>query len=207
FDDGPYLSTTVDVLDKLEEYGITATFFVVGSRFVRDGELIEETAAVLRRAHDMGCEIANHSKSHIQMGGLEADEVWEQFEFVSTYLEQAVGVRPAFFRAPFLNTSRTMFEVIDVPFIQGIMANDWTNNKDTDEEEAQYRADRVLEQTTDGTIVLLHDFDGNYRTVMALDIILPALLEQGYQFVTVSQLFEYKGVTPTVEGGPYTKVG
>ena len=43
-------------------------------------------------------------------------------------------------------------------------------------------------------IFLLHDAEGNSQTVEALDEAIPYLLEQGFQFATISELFELKGV-------------
>ena len=54
-------------------------------------------------------------------------------------------------------------------------------------------------QARDGAVILLHDMEGNEQTVQALDMIIPALKEQGYRFVTISQLFEQSGVTPDAE--------
>ena len=54
-------------------------------------------------------------------------------------------------------------------------------------------ADRVLNKVSDGDIVLMHDI---YRaTANSLEIIIPNLLNDGYQLVTVSELFYYKGLS------------
>ena len=52
----------------------------------------------------------------------------------------------------------------------------------------------LLAQVKDGTIVLLHDMQGNSKTVEALKTIIPTLKDEGYEFVTVSELFEAKGI-------------
>lgn len=196
FDDGPNLTTTVAMLDKLEQYGVKASFFVIGNN------INDETAKVMLRAYDMGCEINNHSKTHSQMGSWEAGTIRDEIEFTSEKVFEVIGEYPKFFRPPYINTNSTMYESIDLPFICGIMSNDWEGTTS-----AEARAESTLSQTTDGTIILLHDFSGNEQTVEALDLIIPALLEDGYQFVTVSQLFEIKGVTPTIHEGMYSQVG
>ena len=56
------------------------------------------------------------------------------------------------------------------------------------------RASRIKEQLHDGVIILMHDAEGNSKTVKALDMLIPYILEKGYQFATVSELFEAKGV-------------
>ena len=57
-----------------------------------------------------------------------------------------------------------------------------------------------------GSIILLHDFQDNYQTVQALPTIIQSLKNQGYTFVTVSQLFEYKGINPNQEYKIWTTV-
>ena len=57
FDDGPNVTTTVKMLDMLEKHGVTASFFVNGMH------INEESAKVMKRAYDMGCDIENHSYS------------------------------------------------------------------------------------------------------------------------------------------------
>lgn len=59
FDDGPIPEVTPWVLDKLDEYGIKATFFMVGDNVVRNRDLYEE---VKRRGHSVG----NHTMHHLQ---------------------------------------------------------------------------------------------------------------------------------------------
>ncbi len=183
FDDGPNTTTTVEVLDKLEQYGVVASFFVVGKN------INESTINVMQRAVKMGCEIDNHSETHGYMNTMTEDEILSEVTSTSEKVFEAVGVSTKFFRPPFIAVSTTMLDVIDMPFICGYAANDWDNNVT-----AKERAERILEQSKDGAILLLHDMQGNSKTVEALDTIIPKLLEDGYQFVTVSELFETKEI-------------
>ena len=74
-------------------------------------------------------------------------------------------------------------------FISGLGCNDWDDKVTTD------RRVLVLQRRAkDGLIFLLHDAEGNSQTVEALDEAIPYLLEQGFQFATISELFELKGV-------------
>lgn len=59
FDDGPIPEVTPWVLDTLDEYGIKATFFMVGDNVARHPELYEE---VKQRGHSVG----NHTMHHLQ---------------------------------------------------------------------------------------------------------------------------------------------
>lgn len=185
FDDGPNSTTTMEVLDKLEKYGITGTFFLVGNN------INEESAKSVKRAYDMGCEIENHSKTHSDMSTMSAEEVLDEYNYVDEWVVEITGEHTKFFRPPYIAVSDRMSEALEAPFIAGFGANDWD-----DRIPAERRANMVLKQAKDGAIILLHDAEGNSLTVDALDIIIPELLAQNYRFVRLDELFELSGVTP-----------
>jgi peptidoglycan/xylan/chitin deacetylase (PgdA/CDA1 family) len=110
-----------------------------------------------------------------------------------------VGVTPAFFRPPFIATSPDMYANIDLPFINGINCTDWDSSVTSEQ-----RVETILKNVKDGDIILLHDFDGNINTVNALDQIIQGLVDDGYALVTISKLFELKGVEPDVENKIWT---
>ena len=189
FDDGPNLTTTNSVIDKLEKYSIVGSFFVIGNNIT--GNESEGTARVMKRAHDMGCEINSHSQTHSDMTKLTEDEITAEIEFTSQKIEEITGEAPKFFRPPYIAVNQTMFDTIDMPFIAGVGAEDWLDSVTAD-----MRAQKILDQARDGGIILLHDAQGNTMTVEALDTIIPTLLDEGYTFVTVSELFAAKEVEP-----------
>lgn len=185
FDDGPNTVTTPLVIDKLEKYGVIASFFLVGNN------ITEASARVAKRAFELGCEINNHSRTHSAMPELTPEEMRAEIAFTSKKIREITGCEPKFFRPPYIAVNDTMFDNIDLPFIAGFGAEDWK-----DEVSAEERAEKVLAQVRNGCIILLHDMEGNSKTVDALDLIIPALLKDGYEFVTVSGLFEKTGVVP-----------
>jgi len=142
----------------------------------------------------MGCEIDNHSKTHGYMNQMTPEEIIAEVQYVSDKVEEITGEPTKFFRPPYIATNADMYSNIDMPFICGIGCNDW-DTKVT----VQQRIDKTLEQIQDGAIILLHDAQGNAQTVEALDTIIPTLLDEGYQFVTVSELFEARGVPITTD--------
>ncbi len=183
FDDGPNTTTTNEVLDVLEENGIVASFFVIGTN------INEQTVPVMQRAAAMGCEINSHSMTHSYMNGMKEEEITAEIESVNKLIEDAVGSVPKFFRPPYIATSGRMYRLIDQTFISGYGCNDWDSKVDV-----KMRVEKTLEQAEDGAIILLHDAAGNYQTVEAIKQIIPELKAQGYEFVTVSELFHAKGV-------------
>ena len=188
FDDGPNTTTTNEVLDKLEKHGVVASFFLIGNN------ITDESAEVVKRAYEMGCEINNHSRSHSDMTTLTAEDIQAEYQYVDDKVFEITGEHTKFFRPPYIAVHQIMFDNIDVPFIAGIGASDW-EEKVT----AERRAKAILKQAKDGDIILLHDMAGNSQTVEALDTIIPELKAQGYKFVTVSELFKAKGIDPDME--------
>lgn len=185
FDDGPNTTTTNQVLDVLEQYNAKGTFFLIGRN------INEESAASVKRAYEMGCEIGNHSQTHSNMGGMSAEEIQAEITYVEEWITSITGEGTKYFRAPFIDVSDTMYDTIDQIFICGIDPRDYMADIT-----AQQRADFLLENAKDGVIVLMHDAAGNDQTVEALEIAIPLLIEQGYEFVTLSELFERQGETP-----------
>ncbi len=186
FDDGPNNTTTNDVLDVLEKYGVTGSFFLIGNN------VGSKTVDVMRRTLMMGCEINNHSKTHSYMNKMTKEDIIDEITSTSDKIAKITGAQPKFFRPPYIAVNDTMYEAIDLPFICGIGCEDYL-----DTVTAEQRIEKMLKAAKDGIIYLLHDSEGNSKTVEAIDTVIPKLLEEGYQFVTVSQLFKLKGVTPT----------
>lgn len=198
FDDGSNTITTPKVLDIIEKHGVPASFFVCGDN------ITPESAEVMRRAAKLGCEIQNHSRTHSDMTGMSPDDIRAEIDFTSDKIEEVVGIRPRFFRPPYIAVNEKMHEVIDLTFICGLGAEDWL-----EEVSAEERYNRIISQAADGLVILLHDsvidLKCNSKTVEAVDMIIPELHKQGYKFVTVSQLFEMKKVSPK-RGEMYTIV-
>lgn len=197
FDDGPNLVTTPKVLDVLEENGVPASFFVEG-QYIND-----ESAEMMKRAVSLGCEIENHSFTHSMMADSQTEETWvDEITRTSDLVEKYVGRRPHFFRPPYINHNEAMHKAIDLTFICGTGCEDWESSVS-----AQQRVETLLANVKDGDVILLHDFEGNDNTVEALKAFIPAMKELGFEFVTVSSLFEIKGVTPEPFNGKiYTNV-
>ena len=194
FDDGPNTIITPQVLDLLEEHGITASFFLIAD------SITPESAEMVRRAHAMGCTIENHSRTHGFMDRMTPEEIREEVAYCTGRITEITGEPPMFFRPPYIAVNQTMYDNIGLPFICGAGCEDWVPTVS-----AQERAERVLAHAEDGQIVLLHDMQWNQSTVEALKTIIPELKKRGFRFVTIRRLFEEAGVTP-VHGRLYYNV-
>ena len=184
FDDGPNGQMMPAFLDYLKEQNVKATFFVIGS-------YVPTYKNVIKRAYDEGHEIGNHSYSHIDLTELTKDQLLSEIEKCQVEVELVTGERPKFFRPPFLAVNDIMNENIDLPYASGYTINDGTEGTIADD-----RYYKTVTQAHDGAIMLLHCSFHNDETLEALKKIIPELRAQGYEFVTLSELFERTGVTP-----------
>jgi len=185
FDDGPAPDTTIPILDILQEFGVPASFFVVGEN------ITEQTAPVLLRAVSQKCEICSHSFSHPPMPQMTAEEIRYQIDETSERIRSVTGTEPRFFRPPYIAVSDAMFDLIDMPFIAGFGCNDFDPAVSTEQ-----RVSVTMSQLRDGAVILLHDAEGNAQTVEAVRILIPEILAAGYQFTTVTELFAKKKIVP-----------
>lgn len=184
FDDGPDVTLTSLVLDKLDKYKVPGTFMVVGQN------INESTSTVIKRIVSSGHEIGNHSWSYAIMGNMSTEEIQKSVNDTTEAIQKYSGTTPKFFRAPNLVYSQTLHEAVDLIFVQGILAYDWDQTST-----AQQRADAIISEAKDGAIILLHDVQPlPHPTPEALDIIIPTLQNQSYEFVTLRELFSRKGV-------------
>jgi peptidoglycan/xylan/chitin deacetylase (PgdA/CDA1 family) len=203
FDDGPDNQLTGAVLDKLEAHDVPASFFLVGQ------SITEANAPVLERAAALGATFENHSNDFNSLVGQSTQDIQTAVNSTSALIEQFTGGPPAFFRAPNLAADATVFAAIDLPFARGVVGLDFPaefGGNPTVEGVSQ----TVLSQVQDGSIVLLHDVQPGLNpqpTPPALDIIIPELKRQGYEFVTIRELFARRGVDPnTLQDGHWDAV-
>jgi peptidoglycan-N-acetylglucosamine deacetylase len=183
------VALTGAVLDKLEFHGVPASFFLIGQN-INAG-----TQPVLQRAAALGCEFENHSAAFNSLTGLTAEAIATSVDSTTELIEQFTDDSPQFFRPPNLATDALMFQTIDLPFAGGLVGGDFPGANPTVEAVTA----TVLNGVQDGTIILLHDVQPSLDpqpTPPALDIIIPELRRQGYEFVTLRQLFIRQGVDP-----------
>jgi peptidoglycan/xylan/chitin deacetylase (PgdA/CDA1 family) len=86
---------SLEMANKLKELNVNAIFFVNG-HFIES----EEGAQKLKKLHDMGFIIGNHTKTHANLKKITKEEQREEILSVSDRVEEIIGERPLFFRAP-----------------------------------------------------------------------------------------------------------
>ena len=182
FDDGPNVHMGT-MLDVLAQYDAKATFFVIGKK------INSETATYIERAVQEGHEIGNHSFNHVKLTELTEQEILDEVNKTQEAVCQITGVEPVWFRTPFGAGNEYTNSLINMPRAgYGASVGDGTNSNTGDE-----RYLRLISEAYDGAIALLHVNDISAG-------ILPKMLEtlkmQGYEFVTVSELFARRNVEP-----------
>lgn len=180
FDDGPSTTTTPRLLDILQQKGVKATFFVVGTR-------LGNGADILRREVSEGHEVGSHTLSHANLVKLNAGGIQEQVDGMDNLFQSILGTKPQIMRPPYGSVNQTVRSTVPQPMIL------WT----IDPEDWKYRDVTTVRANSvkaafDGAILLLHDIHST--TVDAVPGIIDDLRAQGYEFLTVSELAAERGV-------------
>ncbi len=179
FDDGPYLGSTEKILDVLEENNAHATFFHVGNC------ITDETKHILKREIEIGCDVANHSQAHENLRDIPLNSALTSLKNTDKLIKDATGKTPIYVRPPYGAYSDTLREEDGRMFIYwSVDTNDWKSRN----ADAVYNT--VMTYAEDGDIVLMHDIYDS--TADAVAKFVPALIEKGYQLVTISELMEYR---------------
>lgn len=194
FDDGPMEGSTAHILDILEANGARATFFVQGKQAAKHPELV-------RRAYGLGCQIGNHTYNHKDLTSLNNRDALGQLASVNSLVQELTGEGCALVRPPHGKGWRDsrILNLVPYPLILwSIDTNDWSTR------DPKTTIAAVLEDVKDGDIVLMHDI--YEETAEAAAAIVPELLARGYQLVTVSEMFAYKGLELS-PGNAYRQAG
>ena len=182
FDDGPGQYTD-KLLDCLEENNAHATFFMLG-------QLVDQYPETVKRMVELGCELGNHSWDHQNMLDLSLDGVVKEFGDTDQALIDACGQESTVIRPPYGNYTDDIIAAVGKPFILwSIDSLDW-KYLDAD---LDYNGIMNDSNLGDGAVILMHDIHG--PSVDAALRLIPALVDQGYKLVTVSEMAAAKNVT------------
>ncbi len=180
FDDGPHPVLTPRILAILKKYQVRATFFMIG-------ENVDYYADAARAVAADGHEIGNHTDTHNRLSKLCAKDQLLEISRCEKKIEKTCQIHPVLFRPPEGIVTSSVSHALDAGGYTMIL---WSiDTRDWECKDAKKIAARVLKQVQPGDIILMHDFIGKgSRTPEALEIVLPKLLAQGYEFVTISEL-------------------
>lgn len=191
YDDGPHNTYTNKILDTLEEHNAVATFFEVG-------QLLGQGADTLKRAESLGCELASHTWSHKNLQTSSLDTITDQIERTDEKFKEITGKSPTLLRPPYGAVGKTLLNNSDKYLIGwSVDTEDW-RYRDKDKVVASIKNAGDL----DGDVILMHSLYDS--TAKATAEIVPWLIEQGYELVTVSELIKYKYEDVLQSGKYYT---
>ena len=217
FDDGPN-AHTAEVLDALKEFNVKATFFIVGRQAHKNPKLLARIAAE-------GHLLANHSADHQLLSArYDADPARLLNELRDVDAQIRPLMRPGdklYFRAPYgawksahagiLNADAALRDYVGP--IYWDVGGDTTMSRDgyvmsaADWDcwrihwKAQTCAKGYLREIRrkDGGVVLMHCI--HLRSAALVREVVPALIEEGYSFVRLDQMPEYRQYeTPAPHG-------
>lgn len=176
FDDGPSRYTD-SILDLLEQHNARATFVVLGN-------LIESRSETVLRASSLGNEIIGHTWNHNDLTKLTEDEIRAEILDTAAMITHVTGVSRPLFRPPYGAYNDTVKEVAKE---LGFSIINWSvDTLDWRHRDPDWVYDAVMNEVFDGAIILLHDIHGT--TAEAMQRVIPKLISQGFQLVTVSEL-------------------
>ena len=166
----------LDMAKTLKSLDAPAIFFVNG-HFIDTNE----EKLVLKEIHELGFMIGNHTKTHADLKQLSEEQQTEEILAVSDTVEEIIGERPVFFRAPFgSNTDYSRALALK----DGMLLMNWSFGYDWEKKymDVDALADIMVntDLLRDGANLLMHDREW---TAGALEKIVLGLREKGYEFV------------------------
>ncbi|RSL30459.1 polysaccharide deacetylase family protein [Salibacterium salarium] len=174
-DDAPD-TYSVEMAEYLAEADVPAIFFVNG-HFLKDDEGKEN----LKKIHDMGFEIGNHTMTHSDVTELSKEELENEILGLNELVKDIIGEEPTFFRAPFgMNSeeSKALLEEQDMVWMNWTYGYDW----ESEYQNAEALADIMVqtELLRSGANLLMHDREW---TNQALPDIIEGFREKEYGFI------------------------
>ena len=181
YDDGPSIYTP-QLLDGLKARGAKATFFMVGNR-------VSSYLSTVERVYQEGHQVANHSYDHSDLTGLSAAGIKNQITSTSYQLDKVCGSGTSYMvRAPYGSVNSTVFQAVGAPLVLwSVDPVDWLYRN------AETVKNNIIRNAHDGAVILVHDIHPTSipGSLAAIDY----LQKQGYEFVTVRELFRRRGIT------------
>lgn len=184
FDDGPDPTNTPILLDVLKKHHAKATFFVIGTR-------AEKNPEILKRIARDGHEIGNHGYTHFKDKSRKDDYMRYEIKKTNEVVYELTGQNPCLFRPPggYLSdalVALTQKEKILIAYWSYIQdTKDWRGTK------AQPISNHIIKNIKPGQIIILHDGCSNgLQTAKAVNILVEKLSQEGYRFVTMSELIK-----------------
>ena len=181
FDDGPSVYTD-EVMKVFEAHNATASFFMLGQNIRHYPDTVKHMA-------ENGFEICNHSWDHKSIASEDKKFIRKEVFDTQDVMYKLTGQEATYVRPPYGAWNETSEQVLEQNGLHialwNVDSEDWRNR------DKQVTLSRAKAGAFDGAIILFHDL---YPTTLeAVKELVPYLQNKGYQLVTISELFQYKG--------------
>ncbi len=185
FDDGPHLQYTPELLQVLDRFSISASFFWLGACVDRVPSIARD---VYRRGHWIGL----HGYDHRSFPFLKSNDLKLSLEKTQKAIAQACQIHPESIRdvrppnGLFTPQTLTLLHQWNYqPVMWSVVPEDWERPG------VSVVVQRVLQQVRNGSIIVLHDgYFGGKDVAETTAQLVPQLLQKGYHFVTIDQLWQ-----------------
>ena len=180
---------TNEIMTICEQYGVNATFFLVGF-------WVEDYPEVAKNIAERGFEIGLHSSTHPDMCNLSTTQMKMELTKNQEIIQAVCGVEANLFRPPYGSYNN---ELIDVCRSLGVKTIQWSvDSLDWKGLSAGEIAGRVCGKSKEGSIVLFHNNSDNI--VDGLRLVLEYFKNNNYQVVPVGELIYYEHYTINQQG-------
>lgn len=174
-------NTPLPVIDILKSNGVKSTFFL-------SGPWVKQYPDIPKRIKEDGHEIGSHGYRHINLSNLSKNEIKDELLKAQNNIKEVTGIDVNLIRTPNGDFNDQVIEAAhecNYEVIQwGTDSLDWMNPG------VNSIIDRVSKKVHPGDIILMHASDTCKQTTEALPVIIKNLKDQGYEFVTVSELLK-----------------
>ena len=168
---------TDSLLQTMEEKGVVSTFFCVEF-------WTEKHPDYVKKISDMGHDVGTHSATHPYMSKLDKATMRRELSTSKEAIENITGKTVKVFRPPYGDYNDALVETAEE---MGLYTIQWdVDSLDWKNLSAKEIYNRVVPKVKNGSIVLFHN--NGLHTAEALPDIIDALLNAGYEFVTIYDL-------------------
>ena len=183
FDDGPHPQYTPQVLSVLKRYNITASFFWLGN-------CVNRFPDIAKTVSEQGHWIGLHGYEHDSFPLLSPTQLKQSLEKTQIAIYNACNLSPEKVRDVrppngfFTPQTLHLFQQWNYrPVMWSVVPEDWVHPG------VNVVVNRVIKQVKPGSLIVLHDgYFGGKDVAETINILIPRLLQEGYEFVTVDSL-------------------